>query len=75
MDLLKLKKKAIFIPTPGQTEQEYLSQHLLKQKLAYCINQETFDLETTLKAAGSFPYTCFHHDATPLLKEALLFNN
>ena len=75
MDLLKLKKKAIFIPTPGQTEQEYLSQHLLKQKLAYCINQETFDLETTLKAAGSFPYTCFHHDATHLLKEALLFNN
>lgn len=28
MDLEKLGKKAILIPTPGQTEQEYLSHHL-----------------------------------------------
>ena len=75
MDLLKLKKKAIFIPTPGQTEQEYLAEHLLQQKLAYCTNQENFNLETALQAAGSFPYTFFHQDANPLLKEALLFNN
>src|ERR1019366_1385837 len=26
MDLAKMEKKAIFIPTPGQTEQEYLAE-------------------------------------------------
>ena len=75
MDLLKLRKKAIFIPTPGQTEQEYLAQHLFQQKLAYCTTQENFNLETTLNAARSFPYAFFHQDAAPLLKEAFLFKN
>ena len=28
MDLLKLKKRALLIPTPGQTEQVYLAKHL-----------------------------------------------
>lgn len=31
MDLIKLDKKAILIPTPGQTEQEYLAVNLTKQ--------------------------------------------
>ena len=28
MDLLSLNKRALLVPTPGQTEQEYLSKHL-----------------------------------------------
>jgi predicted glycosyltransferase len=28
MDLVSLDKKAILIPTPGQTEQEYLAEHM-----------------------------------------------
>ena len=28
MDLITVKEKLILIPTPGQTEQEYLAQHL-----------------------------------------------
>jgi tartrate dehydratase beta subunit/fumarate hydratase class I family protein len=28
MDLIALGRKALLIPTPGQTEQEYLAQHL-----------------------------------------------
>lgn len=31
MDLLTLNKRALLIPTPGQTEQEYLSKHLIKE--------------------------------------------
>ena len=30
MDLFKLQKNAVLIPTPGQTEQEYLSKYLFK---------------------------------------------
>ncbi|WP_242084119.1 glycosyltransferase [Aestuariivivens sediminis] len=41
MDLSKLNKKAFFIPTPGQFEQEYLAKRLAEQGLApYCLQSE-----------------------------------
>lgn len=57
MDLIKLKKKAILIPTPGQTEQEYLAGHLMQQQIFYSVNQQGFDLIETLKAAHGFTFT------------------
>lgn len=45
MDLAKLGKKAFFIPTPGQFEQEYLAKLLEKQKLAPFCNQDEFTLD------------------------------
>ncbi|MBA3704822.1 MAG: glycosyltransferase, partial [Bacteroidetes bacterium] len=42
MDLATLGKKAIFIPTPGQTEQEYLAEYLMKKNITYCISQDHF---------------------------------
>jgi uncharacterized protein (TIGR00661 family) len=56
MDLIKLGRKAILIPTPGQPEQEYLAQHLMKKKIFISINQEDFNLETSLCDAASFPF-------------------
>jgi len=48
MDLIKLQKQAILIPTPGQTEQEYLSKYLKNKKWFYSINQEKFNLAKAL---------------------------
>ena len=45
MDLATLNKKAFFIPTPGQTEQEYLAEHLVNNKMAFAQPQSQFDLE------------------------------
>lgn len=56
MDLLKLKKKCILIPTPGQAEQEYLAKHLYKSNLAYTITQHKFSLTKDMQAAENFPY-------------------
>ena len=56
MDLMKLQKKSILIPTPGQTEQEYLAKHLMEQHFAFTVNQKDFDLENALSAAQLFPY-------------------
>ena len=56
MDILKLNKKAILIPTPGQTEQEYLAIHLQKQNWCMTINQEEFNLQAALNAASQFTY-------------------
>jgi uncharacterized protein (TIGR00661 family) len=45
MDLAKLNKKAFFIPTPGQFEQEYLAQRLEKLHLIPSCKQADFKIE------------------------------
>lgn len=57
MDLLALHKKGILVPTPGQTEQEYLARHLMKHNLAFCVPQNKFQLRNALALAGTFPYS------------------
>jgi uncharacterized protein (TIGR00661 family) len=39
MELLSLQKKSILIPTPGQTEQEYLAKHLMQERWCYSLKQ------------------------------------
>lgn len=56
MDLAVVKKKSILVPTPGQTEQEYLAKHLSTINFALCINQNRFRLDAALDLAASFPY-------------------
>ncbi len=50
MDLLKLGKKAFFIPTPGQTEQEYLARRLESKGIIPYAEQENFSLKDLSKA-------------------------
>jgi uncharacterized protein (TIGR00661 family) len=45
MDLSKLNKKAFFIPTPGQYEQEYLAKKLKKEGLVPYIEQDLFNIK------------------------------
>ncbi|WP_299553606.1 glycosyltransferase [Seonamhaeicola sp.] len=45
MDLAKLNKKAFFIPTPGQFEQEYLAKRLTKLNLVPSCKQEEFTID------------------------------
>lgn len=58
MDVIKLKKKSILIPTPGQTEQEYLGDYLQSKQLCVTFNQQSFKLGKALKVAEGFQY---HH--------------
>jgi hypothetical protein len=51
MDLARLGKKAIFIPTPGQTEQEYLGAYLAGKGLAVCMGQDRFSLKEAVDRA------------------------
>jgi UDP-N-acetylglucosamine transferase subunit ALG13 len=50
MDLVKLKKNAMLVPTPGQTEQEYLGRYMHEKKWMYCVSQRNFNLEKALSA-------------------------
>jgi UDP-N-acetylglucosamine transferase subunit ALG13 len=70
MDLSVLGKKAIFIPTPGQTEQEYLARRLKEMKIAYAVAQDDFKLSEAL--AQSLHYSGFKgQDPGTLLQEAI----
>jgi UDP-N-acetylglucosamine transferase subunit ALG13 len=59
MDLVKLQKRAILVPTPGQTEQEYLAAYLQEQKLFYSEDQKNFSLQKAIKKAAEFNYSVF----------------
>lgn len=56
MDLAVLGKKAILIPTPGQTEQEYLGKQLHNSGVYYSSSQKGFSLGQALKEAEQFPF-------------------
>ena len=56
MDIMQVGKKSILIPTPGQTEQEYLGQFLHQNGIALCISQKEFNLVTALQQAAAFSY-------------------
>ncbi len=56
MDLAVLGKKAILVPTPGQTEQEYLGKYLNKAGVFYSVSQKGFSLEKVLEVVKTFPF-------------------
>ncbi|WP_207514822.1 glycosyltransferase [Longitalea luteola] len=62
MDLLKLGKKSIMVPTPGQAEQEYVAAHLHQQQLAFSVSQTDFSLPDVLAAAKAFAYQLHSFD-------------
>jgi uncharacterized protein (TIGR00661 family) len=71
MDLVKLKKKSILIPTPGQTEQEYLADYLSKKQIAFCIQQKNFSLTASIKNASQFSYQLPSLDSGQLLEPTI----
>jgi predicted glycosyltransferase len=48
MDLATLGKKAVFIPTPGQTEQEYLATLMMQRGVAFTQMQSALDLQAAI---------------------------
>ena len=54
MDLVKLQKKAILVPTPGQTEQMYLGKYLQSKKIFYTVDQQNFSVPDSIKNAEAF---------------------
>jgi len=57
MDFYQLKKKVFFIPTPGQSEQNYLARYLDSKKIAPFSGQSDFKIEDLKKLDN---YTGFY---------------
>jgi uncharacterized protein (TIGR00661 family) len=60
MDMKALQSNVIFIPTPGQTEQEYLAHRLKEKGIAFFMKQHEFDVRRALQEAEK--YTGFTAD-------------
>ncbi len=54
MDLVFANKKALLIPTPGQTEQKYLASFLAENKMFYSVEQNQLNLKTDIENAMTF---------------------
>lgn len=55
MDIVELeKKKALFVPTPGQPEQEYFGELYKEEKLFEIVDQEDLNLKEDLKNSGEY---------------------
>ncbi len=75
MDIAKLHKKAIFVPTPGQTEQLYLAKYFYDKNIAFAMHQKEFNLKNALNRSSEFNgfvYTNFNPDWKNLFD---IFNN
>jgi len=55
MEIAELGKRALYIPTPGQTEQEYLAEFHARQGTYYSVSQNRLDLPRDIRIAADFP--------------------
>ena len=70
MDMAALNKKAIFVSTPGQTEQEYLAKYFHDQKIFYSVKQKDLDIKKAIDYSEEFSGLSMKNDYS-LLKERI----
>ena len=74
MDLALLDKQCIFVPTPGQTEQEYLVKALHKNDMVFGVSQDKFNLSNALTSLAHKNHFLIPSDVrafVPFLEEAV----
>lgn len=75
MDLAALKSKALFIPTNGQTEQEYLAKSLKKKGIAHFVKRQKLSLRKDYEKALKYPGFDLHFQEDQLKDAVQEFNN
>ncbi|MEP7128904.1 MAG: glycosyltransferase [Chitinophagales bacterium] len=62
MDLAILGSKAIFIPTPGQTEQEYLADYFKRRGIYYSEGQQEFNIKRAMEQIKNYTVPSLEYD-------------
>ena len=62
MDLVRTGRRAVLVPTPGQTEQEYLARHLADGGRFLSVAQSDFDLRRAVAKGLSSPIPSLEMD-------------
>jgi uncharacterized protein (TIGR00661 family) len=71
MDLAAIRRTAFLVPTPGQTEQEYLATYLQKKGLFKFSEQKDFNLENAIKKLDESGLPDFRFVKNTLLDDAI----
>jgi predicted glycosyltransferase len=71
MELVSLNCTALIIPTPGQTEQEYLAEYLSEKGWFNTVTQGELKDRISFATCKPMPYTEINRQSRILLKEAL----
>lgn len=56
MELLLLRKKLLLVPTPGQTEQEYLAEKLMQENICLSVSQNKLNCVNDFERMKAFDY-------------------
>lgn len=70
MDLISLQRSAIIVPTPGQTEQEYLAHYYQTRKIFVISIQENFQLDKALEELSVYTFN-YQYTSNHLLNNAI----
>ena len=62
MELAVLRKKALFIPIPGQTEQVYLADYHKKKGSFYSVNQDKLNLVKDIEEAKRYKGVNYNYE-------------
>ncbi|MFH0766177.1 MAG: glycosyltransferase [Calditrichota bacterium] len=71
MDLATVGGKAVFVPTPGQTEQGYLAKRFMRLGIALQMNQKNFNLAKAFQEYNNFRGFTFAATGDKLLRERI----
>jgi UDP-N-acetylglucosamine:LPS N-acetylglucosamine transferase len=71
MELVSLNCTALIIPTPGQTEQEYLAEYLSEKGWFYSVSQSEITAEILLRKGKTLCHGEIKRQSHILLTEAL----
>ena len=79
MELAETGKQALLVPTPGQTEQIYLAEHMTKKRWFYCVQQNDLflprDFENAQEYAGIFKPDVTRFSVNNIFEELLEFHS
>ncbi|MBI5008102.1 MAG: hypothetical protein HZB98_00260, partial [Bacteroidia bacterium] len=71
MDLIALNRSALLIPTPGQTEQEYLAEYLSEKDLFSYLDQKYLNRNTLFPPKKTFDNSEIVRESSLLLCRTL----
>lgn len=71
MDMVALNRKVLLVPTPGQTEQEYIAGYLNEKGLFPFMEQKRFNLKRALSMLDNFSYDYSAYQFTGLLSDEI----
>lgn len=71
MDLCALGKKSLLVPTPGQTEQEYLAEYHMGRRTYFCVPERRLDIASQLRKVTSWEPPRMQHSVARAVENAV----